>query len=438
MAKLRGLAKGCGLIVAGAAALIAVALIALFVWAHFVGPPTPLPAPKTAAERVARNLKVFDAVWDDINRHYYDRTFHGQNWEAAKRAFRPKAAAAVSDAQLYLVVLNPMLAKLSDSHTRVTPAGKADFWAPVGPAPPNMTCPEPRAADVLGFWPGRSWARDGWQVVADFRRGGPAERQGFEPGLSFALRRYGFSDCGPIHTTLDIWPAGNGPKHQASYIVDRVPPEPSHEAHSLTDGVEVLRFNRFEFADAGWLLTRLKSAPAAGVILDLRHNNGGAVFVLQAIAGVLEGPSRALGVTIDGKGRHALRSRRLNLIDQFAVSDFKTPTSFQYRGPLVVLVGPASVSAAEILARSLQVRGRAVLVGERTAGAVLVAHNYDLPDGGVVQLPVQDFEDPQGQRLENRGVAPDIFARQTLAAIRSDRDLVVEAADAAMRRASKV
>ena len=53
----------------------------------------------------------------------------------------------------------------------------------------------------------------------------------------------------------------------------------------------------------------------------------------------------------------------------------------------------------------------------------------------MVQVAVQDFEDPTGQRLEDQGVAPDIFARQTVEAIRSDRDLVVEAADAAMSRA---
>jgi len=346
MAKLRGLAKGCGLIVAGGAALIVVALIALFVWAHFVGPPTPLPAPKTAAERVARNLKVFDAVWEDINRHYYDRTFHGRDWEAVRRAFRPKAAAAVSDGELYLQVLAPMTAELNDSHTKIFPGGTADFRVP-----------------------------------------------------------------------------------------KQAPPEMSPEAHTLPDGIVVLRVNRFDVGDGAWLMARLRSAPTAGVILDLRHNTGGAITILRAAAGVLEGPGRPLGTTRDARGRHMMRSRSLNFLDQLAVSDFKTPTSFRYRGPLVVLVGPASVSAAEILARSLRVNGRAVLVGERTAGAVLVARNYDLPDGGTVQVPVQDFEDSTGQRLETRGVTPDVFALQTLEAIRSDRDLVVEAADAAMLRA---
>jgi len=421
MAKLRGLAKGCGLIVAGAAALIAVALIALFVWAHFVGPPTPLPAPKTAAERVARNLKVFDAVWDDINRHYYDRTFHGQNWEAVRREFRPKAAAAVSDAELYLLVMTPMTAKLNDSHTTVVPGGTADFLAPVGAAPPKTTCAKPPNTEGLGFWPGRSWARNGWRVVADFPKGSSADREGFESGSEFLVRNYMVSSCGLDRMTLDILPMDNGPKRQVSYVVSQMAPEPSHEAHSLSDGVEVLRFNRFDFNDGAWLVGRLASAPTAGVILDLRHNNGGPIVVLEAIAGILEAPGRPLGTAMDAHGRHALRSRGLNPLDRIALNDFKTPASFQYRGPLVVLVGPGSASA--------------VLVGERTAGAVLAGHSYYLPDGGMVQVAVQDFEDPTGQRLEDQGVAPDIVARQTLEAIRSDRDLVVEAADAAMSRA---
>lgn len=45
------------------------------------------------------------------------------------------------------------------------------------------------------------------------------------------------------------------------------------------------------------------------------------------------------------------------------------PAGRPYGGPLAVLVGPASASAAELLAARLQETGRARIVGRRTRGA---------------------------------------------------------------------
>jgi carboxyl-terminal processing protease len=437
MAKLGGLAKGCGLFVAGVVALLVILAIALFVWLHVVGPPTPPPPPKTAAARTARNLKIFDAAWSDINRHYYDQTFHGLDWTAVRRELRPKAASARNDAELYLLVLIPMTVKLNDSHTTALPGGKADLRAVLGAAAPKTTCAKPTSTDGLGFWPGRSWARNGWRVVADFRKGSSGDHEGFEPGSEFLVRSYSISSCGPDQITLDLLSSGYGPERYVSYLVDQMPPEPSHEAHILADGVEVLRLNSFDVENGGWLLAKLKSAPPSGVILDLRHNSGGSASLLEVVASYLEGPGRPLGIWIKAHGRESKRSRPPNLFERIIYHDQGGPSAFQYRGPIVVMIGAGSGSAAEILARSLHCNGRAVLVGERTSGAVGVAHNYWLPDGGKLEVTIADFVDPTGQRLENRGVGPDIFARQTLAAIRSDRDLVVDAADKAISRAPR-
>jgi carboxyl-terminal processing protease len=438
MAKLGGLAKGCGLFAAGVVALIGLALIALLVWVHVGGPPTPLPPPKTAAERTARNLKIFDAAWSDINRHYYDRTFHGQDWTAVRRELRPKAASAKSDAELYILVLMPMTARLHDSHTSADPGNKASFWATVRSASVKEKCPPQPYKIDLGFWPGRSYDPKGVTAVADVSKGSPADRAGLEPGTNIGGWSFTNPACGPSRVSLDILPSANGPERHVSYLLDQEPAETSHAAHILADGVEVLRFNSFDVENGGWLLAKLKSAPPSGVILDLRHNSGGSSSLLEVVADYLEGPGRPLGTWINARGRQAQKSRPPDFFERIIYHDLGGPSAFQYRGPIVVMIGAGSGSAAEVLARSLHCNGRAVLVGERTSGGVGVAHNYQLPDGGELEVTIADFVDPTGQRLEDRGVAPDIFARQTLAAIRSDRDLVVEAADKAMLRARTV
>ena len=73
---------------------------------------------------------------------------------------------------------------------------------------------------------------------------------------------------------------------------------------------------------------------------------------------------------------------------------------------------------------------RAIIVGRATNGSVLGSNFIPLPDGGQVQIPVEDVETLDGKHLENIGVTPDIEIYPRLAAIRAGRDLALEAAEA--------
>ena len=75
-------------------------------------------------------LSVFDDAWERINERYYDRKFHGLDWDAQRTTFRPLAAKAESSRELY-TVLRRMIAPLNDPHTRVfAPEEKFDWWRP--------------------------------------------------------------------------------------------------------------------------------------------------------------------------------------------------------------------------------------------------------------------------------------------------------------------
>jgi carboxyl-terminal processing protease len=50
------------------------------------------------------------------------------------------------------------------------------------------------------------------------------------------------------------------------------------------------------------------------------------------------------------------------------------------------------------------------VVGEQTAGAVLISQDTRLPDGGRLSLSRSDFVTAGGVRLEKRGVTPDLTA----------------------------
>ena len=99
-----------------------------------------------------------------------------------------------------------------------------------------------------------------------------------------------------------------------------------------------------------------------------------------------------------------------------------------YEGPLVLLVGPYSASAAEILSAAVQDHRRGKLIGRTTNGAVVPGQWFDLPDGGKMMIPISDFVRNNGNRIERVGVQPDIWVLPTLEDVRTGRDPVLERA----------
>lgn len=83
------------------------------------------------------------------------------------------------------------------------------------------------------------------------------------------------------------------------------------------------------------------------------------------------------------------------------------PMKPRYDGSVYVLTGPNTASASEPVVYLLKQMGRATIVGERTAGAMLSSDTVELSNGWMLQLPVADFYTPQGTRLDQVGVKPD-------------------------------
>lgn len=78
--------------------------------------------------------------------------------------------------------------------------------------------------------------------------------------------------------------------------------------------------------------------------------------------------------------------------------------------PLAVLVNGRTASAAEIVAGALRDNCRAPLVGARTFGKGLIQSVYELSDGSGVVLTVGTYVRPNGETIDQRGLAPDFAA----------------------------
>ncbi len=77
---------------------------------------------------------------------------------------------------------------------------------------------------------------------------------------------------------------------------------------------------------------------------------------------------------------------------------------------VALLIDGGCGSTTEAFAAVIQELHRAVLVGRKTAGAMLSSTEVQLSSDWVVRIPEADFHTPAGKRVEGVGVSPDIAA----------------------------
>ncbi|MSU68710.1 MAG: peptidase S41 [Opitutaceae bacterium] len=371
------------------------------------------PAPRVAlgtlpVEQRARaegNVRVFDRVWGLVADRHYDPKLHGVDWAAAGLKYGAEAAAAADEQALY-ASLGAMVGLLQDSHTHA-----------LSPTQTKERRTQTRAR--TGFYMTRVEGR--W-IVTELVAGSPAELAGLKTGWVVVARNgtaFGErSESRPKEGEVAQWEFLDDRDQPVALaiVAQSLSTKPRQEVRVLAGGVVYLRFDAFDKADRRWLSDQLKTNRAApGVVIDLRRNPGGGTISLGITIGEFFDRAVDCGTFITRGGYRGGKS-------SWQIG------SARYGGSVVVLVDGATGSAAEIFAAVLQEHGRAVIVGRKTAGAVLASWYHGLPDGGELQLSRQDYVTPKGRRLEKEGVEPDMKVVRTVADVRAGRDVDLEAA----------
>lgn len=356
------------------------------------------------------NQRVFDQVWGEVRTQYYDPHLHGVDWNAARRTYRPQALAAHDDRALY-VVLEEMLGLLDDDHA--------------GAAPPAVARRQDRLRErraAIGVTLRPDPAHPGDYTVESVRRGSPAEAAGVTEGWR-------------LHTGDSLWsPEQDVVEGQSIHLaftdedghprpLDLTPvamdPQPAFIADRSRPGVVVLRVDGFEAGLGRWMGAELADlSPDTDVIVDLRGNPGGRLMEADAVLSCFLPRDQVWATRTPRSGRQIV------MRTEGGCGALDGPVA----NPVAVLVDGDSRSAAELTPAALQEAGRAVVIGERTAGAVLVSQETRLPDGGRLTLSRADFVTSGGVRLEKRGVTPDHEAAVTREDRRAGRDPALQAA----------
>lgn len=168
------------------------------------------------------------------------------------------------------------------------------------------------------------------------------------------------------------------------------------------------------------LISEAKDTP--NLIIDLRSNPGGAVLNMLDFLGQTLKPGTAIGEIVTPQEVKKYQQEHPGPVDVVKVAaDIPAemhlrvsppdPAAGWYKGHIAVLVDQASGSAAEIAAQALKETRGAVVVGAKSAGAVLVSVIEPISDGFMLQYPLFDYVSAGGVRLEGHGVIPDILAK---------------------------
>jgi carboxyl-terminal processing protease len=155
----------------------------------------------------------------------------------------------------------------------------------------------------------------------------------------------------------------------------------------------------------------LHDAPA--LIIDLRGNSGGVFPVRKGLAEQLV---KERTLVWRYKGRDSIQEVYLE------------PVTNDYSDQLVVLIDVMSASSAEEFSGALQAIGRAVIVGERSAGICVVADVVQLSNGAILMYPAAQTRTANGTVLEGQGVIPDVEVILDRESLLQGKDPQLEAA----------
>jgi len=384
---------------------------------------------ESSATREGR-LRIFDEVWEQVRDRYFDPSMRGVDWQEARKSFRPRAADARDESELY-AVMRLMLGELRDPHTRVFAPGESTDWRVQRYVSVGVAARELAGAIVV-----TDVERDSEASLAGLRAGDEIVSVDGVPAEALVARRLAEQSAGDsksarllavtrlfdgqrdTYVTVAFRHEGEGRERSVVLQRETRTRKPMFEIRSER-GVRVVRFNLFTpeaaAAFARALVGKLRGARA--IVIDLRDNGGGEADAMADFASTLLPAGVSLGRFTDREGRVRLepttRSVLLSSADSIA----------RFHGRVVVLTNERTASAAEVFTAAMRESSRAVVVGEETCGCVLgIERRQQLPDGGVLDISETDYHTAAGERLEGVGLRPDVAVAPTREDLRRRRD----------------
>jgi Periplasmic protease len=212
------------------------------------------------------------------------------------------------------------------------------------------------------------------------------------------------------------------------------------------ENIAILQINNFTesmIERIDFVFKEVVDGKAKGLILDLRYNGGGSTAVTRHLQWYLTklDSIKYFGsqVRINNSYGRSQGNYREEYEDFYKNKAYETePSKAIYRNksiasldiPVVVICGKYTFSAAEdFMINIYEMPDRPLIIGESTGGSTGAPLVVALPHDAWARICTVRFTYPySGELFVNKGVQPDIFVQQTLDAVITNKDIVMNEA----------
>ena len=368
----------------------------------------PHSAVMTIAHERERN-QIFEDAWSALNEGFYDPNFHGLDWEALKKKYKPWTLAA-STTQDFRYMFNIMLGQLNASHMglygsdpektqqestgrlgiEVKPVkGGVEIVHVVPNTPADKIKSKLNAGEVITSVNGQPIEADtnfnalfneetDNQVLLTVRNGRDQREVVIRPSSS-------------INTDLyEEW-VRERQRLTEQYSGGRL-------GYIHIRGMNMPSFERFERE------LMASGLGKEGIVIDVRFNGGGwTTDYLMTVLNV-----RQHAYTIPRGAASSLEKENAKFRSYYPFSERLPLTS--WTKPSVAMCNETSYSNAEIFSHAYKTLDIGTLVGKPTFGAVISTGGYSLMDGSFVRMPFRAwYVKATGENMEHGPAVPDVI-----------------------------
>jgi carboxyl-terminal processing protease len=367
-------------------------------------------------------VQVFDEAWQRIDAEFYDPHFNGVDWKKMREIYRPQVERATTRAEGYEII-NQMISQLKASHTHLyTPDQPAYYqlaaifgkrvsgysqafgdrevrYTDIG----ILTVTTPRGIFVKGVLEGSPAQEAGIRVGDQILE---VDGKPFEPIASFRDKA-----GQPVRILIQTAACKNESSDEprtdpcirpSPEEITVIPKEVDPNQMFLEAEKKSIRIFEEEGVKIGYIhiwsyarevyqdafveaIVTGEFAKASALIVDLRDGWGGA-------------SPEYLNVF----------NKNVPVMTTASRSGDKRKYDPQWRKPVVFLVNEGTRSGKEMLTYGFKKYRLGKVIGTPTAGAVLAGKPFYLSDGSLLMVAIRDVW-VDGERLEGKGVQPDIY-----------------------------
>ena len=367
--------------------------------------------------------QMFYETWAVLEQNYYDVNFHGADWPAVRDYYASLLPYVRTRANLR-TLLADLLGELNSSHLGFTSTGSEEKnetrIRTYGTGIVFDNASPYKVAGILADSPADRHGidvRKGDELIAvngvrvDKAQNREKYFSGAVPADELKLRfsRGGKEFDVKVHTTtfsnIKTLAYKEWEEQRADIVSDRTGGRVGY-IHMRAMGAEDL--------DSFLLKMHTEVYDKDALILDLRYNNGGNVH--KEVIDFLRGQAHF----------------------EWAYRDFPKashPNVAPAGKPIVVLVNEHSLSDAEVTSNGIKTLGIAKLVGTETYRWIIFTSSVRLLDGSTCRMPAWGcYSVIDGSDLENTGVKPDIYVKNTFKDRLEGKDPQLDAAIAEVIR----